>query len=243
MYQDVFLLTVRLTGSLPRISIEDSKGGNGLLTGNISYDHFKDIRFNARADVLNIEAINLDASQSETFYGNVSATGSVEFSGPMNALQLTVNAATSGDGQFHIPLSSSSNATGSNLLTFKEPVVIKKVDPYEAMVQRLQSQEKRESDFRMKLRVAANQGTEAFIEIDKATGNVLSGRGDGVIDIDLQPKKDIFNITGDYTIASGNYRFVALGHYVSCKQTCRRVRNIDNGQDQQPEAQVLDQHP
>ena len=194
-----------------RISIEDSKGGNGLLTGNISYDHFKDIRFNARADVLNIEAINLDASQSETFYGNVSATGSVEFSGPMNALQLTVNAATSGDGQFHIPLSSSSNATGSNLLTFKEPVVIKKVDPYEAMVQRLQSQEKRESDFRMKLRVAANQGTEAFIEIDKATGNVLSGRGDGVIDIDLQPKKDIFNITGDYTIASGNYRFVALG--------------------------------
>lgn len=194
-----------------RISIEDTKGGNGLLTGNISYDHFKDIRFNARADVRNIEAINLNERQSETFYGNVSATGSVGLSGPMNALQLTVNAATSGNGQFHIPISSSSNATGSNLLTFKEPVVIKKVDPYEAMVQRLQSQESRESDFRMKLKVAATQGTEAFIEIDKATGNVLSGRGDGVIDIEIQPKKDIFNITGDYTIASGNYKFVALG--------------------------------
>lgn len=194
-----------------RISIEDSKGGNGLLTGSIGYDYFKDIRFNARADVRNIEAINLQENQSETFYGNVSATGRVELSGPMDALQLTVNAATSGDGQFHIPISSSSNATGSNLLTFKEPVVIKKVDPYEAMVQRLQSQEKRESDFRLKLNIAATQGTEAFIEIDKATGNVLSGRGEGVIDIELQPKNGIFNITGDYTIASGNYRFVALG--------------------------------
>ena len=193
------------------VSIEDGKNGRGMLTGNISYDCFKDIRFNARANVMDIEAINLTGNESESFYGNVAATGSVEFSGPMKAITLTVNAATSGNGQFHIPLSSGGNATGGNLLTYRQPVVIKKTDPYEAMIARIKEQETKESDFRMKLRVAANQGTEAFIEIDKATGNVLSGRGDGVIEIELQPKKDIFNITGDYTIASGNYKFVALG--------------------------------
>lgn len=193
------------------VNIEDGKDGRGMLSGSISYDHFKDIRFNARANVINIAAIDLAENESEQFYGNVSATGSVEFSGPMKSLLLTVNAATSGDGQFHIPLSSGGNATGSNLLTYKEPVVIKKIDPYETMIARMKEQETKESDFRMKLRVAVTQGTEAFIEIDKATGNLLSGRGDGVIEIELQPKKDIFNITGDYTIASGNYRFVALG--------------------------------
>jgi hypothetical protein len=51
--------------------------------------------------------------------------------------------------------------------------------------------------------------TEAFVEIDKSVGNVLSGRGNGRIS--LEASEDIFNINGDYTIDSGNYKFVAIG--------------------------------
>ena len=193
------------------IRMEDRKEGRGNVRGNISYEHFKNIRFNTEINVRNMECIDIAERNADAFYGNVSATGTVSLTGPMKSLLMSVEAVTTGDGQFHVPVSSSANAGGGNLLTFKKPVVIKTVDPYETMVARLKEHESTSGHFSMKLRLAATQGTEAFIEIDKSTGNVLSGRGEGVIDLEIQPDKDIFNITGDYTISSGNYRFVALG--------------------------------
>ena len=174
-------------------------------------DYFSDIRFATRINVREMQCVDIPESPGSTFYGDVSATGSVEISGPVRSILMTVNAVTTGDGQFHIPLSSSATSGSGNLLTFKQPVTIRQTDPYEEMMARFKEQESSPGDFSMKIRVAATPEVEALIEIDKATGNVLSGRGEGVIDLEIQPKKDIFNITGDYTISSGNYRFVALG--------------------------------
>ena len=193
------------------IRVSDNGDGRGVVRGEITYDFFKNIRFNTGIDVFNMQCIDIAESPSATFYGNVKATGSVGFTGPVRSLLMTVNAATSGNGQFHVPLSSATNAGGGDLLTFKKPVVIEIIDPYEKMVERLKEEKTSSGDFRMRLQIAADQDIEAFIEVDKASGNVLSGRGEGVIDLEIQPSKDIFNITGDYTISSGNYRFVALG--------------------------------
>ena len=60
-----------------------------------------------------------------------------------------------------------------------------------------------------KIRVNANPDIEAFVEIDKASGNVLSGRGNGLLDLDAG--NDVFEINGDYTLTGGNYKFVAIG--------------------------------
>ena len=96
-------------------------------------------------------------------------------------------------------------------MTFKQIKVDKAIDPYEIMMSRLQKREKSKSNFEINLIVAATPGIEAFVEIDKSTGNVLSGYGSGTIDLDINPGKDIFNISGDYTLAGGSYRFVTLG--------------------------------
>lgn len=193
------------------VSMTDGAGGRGRIQGKISHDYFSDIRFATRINVREMQCVDIPESPGSTFYGDVSATGSVEISGPVRSILMTVNAVTTGDGQFHIPLSSSATSGSGNLLTFKQPVTIRQTDPYEEMMARFKEQESSPGDFSMKIRVAATPEVEALIEIDKATGNVLSGRGQGVIDLEIQPKKDIFNITGDYTISSGNYRFVALG--------------------------------
>ena len=97
----------------------------------------------------------------------------------------------------------------TNLLRFKQEEVEEKIDPYEAMMTRLEADEKSGNDFKVKLRVNANPQVEAFVEIDKASGNVLSGRGSGLIE--LEAGTDLFNINGDYTLNSGNYKFVAMG--------------------------------
>jgi hypothetical protein len=123
---------------------------------------------------------------------------------------MDIDAVTSKPGQLHIPITSAmTSGGGTNLLRFKEPVKEVYIDPYETLISKLDRKEEKESDFGVKLRVTASPEVEAFVEIDKASGNVLSGKGNGTID--LKVSKDIFDINGDYNITNGNYKFVVLG--------------------------------
>lgn len=192
------------------ISIKDRYDGEGTVSGSINYDHFKNISFDTHIKVKDMEAIDLGEKQGDVFYGNVFASGDVAITGPVRSITMDINASTAKSGGLHIPISSSiTSSKGTNLLKFKELENFDEVDPYELFVQRATSEDISESDFLVKLRVNADQATEAFVEIDKTTGNVLSGRGNGTIS--LEASEDIFNINGDYTLDSGNYKFVAIG--------------------------------
>ena len=192
------------------IDIRDRYDGKGVVTGSINYNHFKDITFDTHIDVDRIEAVNLSEKQGDMFYGRLFGSGDIAITGPVSSITMDINASTAKSGELHIPMSSSSTSTkGTNLLKFKELETFDEIDPYEIFVQKTASEESGQGDFLVRLRVNADQNTEAFVEIDKSTGNVLSGRGNGLIS--LEAGEDIFNINGDYTIDSGNYKFVAMG--------------------------------
>ena len=192
------------------ISIRDSQNGTGTVTGSIDWDKFRDIRFNTKIKVNEIEGINVTEEMADAFYGNIFATGNVSITGPVNSILLSVDAVTAKQGQLHIPVSGLGTSTSrTNLLKFKEPEKEIYIDPYMAMMRRIEINEAQESDFRVNLRVNASQDVEAFVEIDKATGNVLSGRGNGLVELEIGD--DLFNINGEYTLTGGNYRFAALG--------------------------------
>ena len=192
------------------IDIRDRYTGTGKLFGSINYDHFRDISFDTRIDVNQIEAICLNEKENETFYGNVFGSGSLHLTGPIQSLVMHIDANTAKTGQLHIPTNYASiSNTGSNLLKFKQMETFTYIDPYEIFVQNTTVGEQKPNEFLVKLNVNANQDVEAFIEIDKASGNVLSGRGNG--NISLEAGLDIFKINGDYTIDSGNYKFAAMG--------------------------------
>ena len=192
------------------IRIKDRSTGTGILNGSINWNHFKNITFNTHIKVNEIEAINLKATPDATFYGNIYATGNVSITGPVNFIHLSVDAVTSKYGQIHIPLNESATAGKvTNLLRFKEKANLQKIDPYEQMMERLKKKEIANNNFKVKLRISAHPEVEAFVEIDKDAGNVLSGRGTGLIDIEADYDK--FSINGDYTLSSGNYKFVAMG--------------------------------
>jgi hypothetical protein len=192
------------------ISVKDRHDGSGTIFGSINYDHFRDITFDTKMKVSQMEAIDLREKENEYFYGNIFASGDIAITGPIKAIIMDIDAATAKTGNLHIPIISSSTSTkGTNLLKFKELDTFEEIDPYELFVQRTASENTEESDFLVRLKVNADQQTEAFVEIDKSTGNVLSGRGNGALS--LEASEDIFNINGDYTLDSGNYKFVAIG--------------------------------
>ena len=191
------------------ISIRDDYTGTGMVEGSINWDHFRNMNFNTSISINEIEAINIDEDHAESFYGRVFGTGNITITGPVESLLMTIDAITAKPGQLHIPVNTSAIGKVTNLLKFKEVEVPVKIDPYEAMMVKIDASENAASNFTVKLHVNAQPEVEAFVEIDKASGNVLSGYGSGLIDLEVG--EDVFNINGDYILNGGNYRFVAMG--------------------------------
>jgi hypothetical protein len=193
------------------LAVRDRSDGRGTIGGGILYNRFNDIRMDTRVRLENMEVLDLDENAGEAFYGNLFGSGRVNISGPFSKLLLDVDATTVKGGSLHIPLGSVGAAGGSDLLIFKEPVREVYMDPYELMMSDLVEIRKQENDLDVRLRVTATPDVEAHLEVDKATGNVFTGRGGGNIALEVRPSKDLFTINGDYTLNNGIYHFNGMG--------------------------------
>lgn len=193
------------------VSVTDRLGGSGKAYGGLTYDHFKNIALDMSFDVNRMKCINIPASQSKGFYGNLSGSGRVGLKGPLNAIVIDVDVATDGPGQFHIPTASNGKNKSTNLLKFKEPEIVVEEDPYDKMMTHIKTGTNKKNDLQVHVKADANNQVEAFLEMDASTGSGLAGRGAGRIEVDVRPSRDIFNLKGDYTLESGNFKFVALG--------------------------------
>ena len=192
------------------ITITDRFGGKGRVYGSVNYRYFKDFSFDTHIHVEEIEALDLTEKEGEMYYGNVFGTGDLSITGPLNSILMNIDATTAKTGSLHIPTDFSlTSSTGTNLLKFKTLDTLTFIDPYDIFVQKTTKEEQGPADFLMRMNVNATPGVEAFIEIDKANGNILSGRGNGNIKLDVGT--DVFDINGDYTLTDGNYKFVAMG--------------------------------
>ncbi|MBO5419968.1 MAG: translocation/assembly module TamB domain-containing protein [Bacteroidales bacterium] len=192
------------------VRIRDRFNGTGTAAGSINWDRFKNIHFDTRLKVEDMECIDLDERMADVFYGHLFGSGNISITGPVESIRMNIDAVTTKAGELRIPITSSMTASGTtNLLKFKEAESTEDIDPYEVMVQKLQKKEAASSDFVVKLHVNATPDVTAFIEIDKANGNILSGSGSGIIDLEVS--EEVFDINGDYTINNGNYRFSAMG--------------------------------
>lgn len=191
------------------ISVRDRENGYGQLDGSILFGGFKHPELDLSASVVNLECLNVTQKQSPYFYGHIYGSGSAQIRGPFSNLVLDIDATTEKTGDLHIPIPDTSTAGGTDFLRFKTVEIPVETDPYEEMMQHIKMSGASASDFTINLRVNATPGVTAYIEIDKASGNVLSARGNGLVE--LVSSNDRFDINGDYDILSGNYRFVALG--------------------------------
>ena len=203
--------SVRSDGiTFDNIKLYDSHGHQGVLSGGVPFDHFKDLRLDARISLDNMMALNTTVHDNETFYGSAFADGTVRITGPLNKIRLNLNVTTKDNTAIHIPLGNSTKESKS-LLTFINNE--EKLDLYDSLL--LAKQQVREkkggggNDLSVNLRVNATPSAEVQLEIDKKTGDILKARGDGQIAITVASGN--FDIKGDYKIDSGNYHFGMLG--------------------------------
>ena len=195
--------------SFDNMPLRDRYNGTGTVGGGITFDHLKNFAMATSIRVSGVEAFDTQDDGESPVYGKVSASGTVDIKGPFTSILMDINARTEGGGSFHIPLRTGSSLTATDLLTFKQPEPEGWQDPYEEMLRQMNRKDKTDGGFGMRLRVSVRPEVQCELEIDKESGNVLTGRGNGTISLGFGPK-DPFRINGDYSLTSGNFHFNAM---------------------------------
>ncbi|MBQ6310593.1 MAG: translocation/assembly module TamB domain-containing protein [Bacteroidales bacterium] len=191
--------------------LTDYNGGTGRVNGGVKWNRFKDIGIDVRISMNNMQGLNTTEKDNDDFYGTVFATGNVGIKGNLNKLDLDITARTERKTFFHIPMSGASSASTSNILTFRQEEIPVEIDPYDTLYFSKSQTLSDPMEIAVNLNVTATPDANVWLEIDKSTGDIMKATGNGRIGVKVNPSKDLFRLTGNYTIEEGSYHFVLMG--------------------------------
>ncbi len=196
---------------LKNLPIYDSFNSKGTVNGSLTYNYFRNLALDINVDFTGMQCLNTTEKDNEFFYGSAFATGAVHLKGPLERIGIDIGVVSNKNTVIHIPLSSSANASQTNLLTFVEPETDRWIDPYDTLTVNRANVVKRETQLDVNMEARLTPAAEIMIEIDKSVGDVIKAKGNGTIDLDINPSREIFDIFGDYHVTDGSYKFVLAG--------------------------------
>lgn len=191
------------------VTLADGIGGNGRVTGSLEWGGFKNMGMDAHVSFDEMHVIGVPRGVNSTLSGDVYATGKADIIGPMNALNLDVDARTTSGGNIRIPVSGSGNSRSMALLTFVEPPRDEEMDPFEQMLVSNSSQKSSGGNLNVHLRISANPETGVYIDL--GDGMYMSGAGNGIIELESIPSQGVLNLGGNYVLTQGNFHLSIMG--------------------------------
>ena len=119
---------------------------------------------------------------------------------------MDITASTDGNSSFVMPLSSKSNISNADFVVFEQPEQADTLDDVARKKLSFERKHRQKSDAgsQMKITLALDVRPDAEVELEVA-GNTVKGRGAGALNLQINPKANIFEIYGDYTIAEGSF--------------------------------------
>jgi hypothetical protein len=219
---------IDITGSKISIhngQIKDVTGNTGVLNMNLTHNYFKNIKFDANANVTNFLSLNTKYKDNPLFYGTAYTSGVVNLTGNPDLINWIITAETTSNSLLYIPLSSTSQIKESDFLTFTGS----KADSSNNIEHEELSETSPDKKSNMKLTfdLAVTPKSEIQILIDPKVGDILRAKGSGNLKMYVDPALELFNITGDYSIEEGDYNFTLPNFsIVSRKFTINRGSKI-----------------
>ncbi|MDR2882187.1 MAG: translocation/assembly module TamB [Alistipes sp.] len=204
---------------LTPVSGTDGGGGSGTLGMRVDLGNFRDITAEVEAHTDRMLVFDTDPGDSDAFYGRVFGTGSATIRSGRMGTRIDISARTDAGTQFHLPLNAKSNVSWADFVVFANPGAT--VDTTDVLARKRLAYERRlagnnapgvagarrQKPLELNLTASVTPAAEVHMLIDPNLGQGITGRGEGVIDMRINPASDIFTMTGDYTISSGRFEF------------------------------------
>jgi hypothetical protein len=180
----------------------DEFSNKGNLDGYVAHRNFNTFRINLDGSFRNFQVLNTSAKDNDLFYGEAYATGNLNIFGPTTNLKISATARTGKNTRLYIPISGASSVDKKDFITFvnfRDTIIAKALS--EKIAKRSEP-----SGITLDLNVDITPDAYAEIIFDIKAGDIIRGRGNGDIKLQLDTKGE-FNMFGVFEFTEGAYNF------------------------------------
>ena len=186
---------------LGTIPLKDTLGNTGTASGKLYHTLFQDFIFdNIRFETNKMLVLNTTKKDNSQFYGKVIGSALMKMNGPITELRINIDGqpspSESDSSHIYLPTGSSREAGQIDYIEF--------IQFGTKMEDGLRTKEGTNIIVDMNLR--ANPACKIDVILDEALGDVIKGRGNGLLNIHVGSKEPL-TIRGRYDITGGEYTF------------------------------------
>ena len=183
------------------IILRDTLQNTGTATGKMYHNFFKDFSFDGvRFETPRMLVLNTTKKDNSDFYGKVVGNALMTLDGPVSNLKMNIDGSTSSiekdSSHIYLPSGSSREVGKIDYIEFIQ--FGKKMD------EGLNSQEG--TNIVVNMNIAATPACKIDVILDEELGDVIRGRGNGLMNIRAGTKEPL-TIRGRYDIIDGEYTF------------------------------------
>jgi hypothetical protein len=195
--------------SFRNAQLRDLYGNGATVTGGIAHDGFSNMVIDMEARYRNFMVLNTTEAQNELFYGTAFATGTASVLGPVENLNINVDARSEANTRIVLPLDYQTDVARKDFIRF---VNRNQTDSTGVAV----AVEKGVDLSGLNLNFELDVTDDAYFEIiiDRTTGDVIRGSGNGDIRMTIDTRGE-FNMFGTFEITEGAYNLNLLEGLVS----------------------------
>lgn len=194
---------------IDKAALYDSEKNSGTISMNLALSNLSNIDYWLGVQFRNLKVMNTTEKQNDMFYGNIYGTGTVIVAGDKSGVQLDIAARTEDNSHFYMPLSSKRNISVADFVTFKKKSLRDTTNNLvkKKMLFEKQQNVKKSSPMDISLALDVRPNTDVQLVIDPTVGDIIKAKGSGMLNMRINPRLDIFEMYGDYTISEGSYLF------------------------------------
>lgn len=176
--------------------LKDSLNNPAVLNGHIVHDKFKDFGLEAMEITADkILALNTKRGNGEAYFGTAIAKAKLRMYGHFNALNMNIEATSLKGTTLSLPLDAETATKEAGFVKF---------------VNKKEKDSKKKTagggGINVDMKLTATPDAEIKIIFDESTGDIMSGKGNGDLQITYS-RAGVLNMYGGYTIKEGVYNF------------------------------------
>ena len=181
--------------------MDDVMGTTGVVTGTIRHESFKKWMMDLSLRTRNLLVLNTKDHEGALYYGTGLMAGRTTLKGYTDELVIDVNGTTNPGTEFIVPLGNVSTVNTTKLIHFESEEVEEGAEERssEVVFERLKG-------LNLNFNLNVTRDAVAEIVIDRSTGSVLKGRGDGNLRLNIDTNGR-FEMYGNLVVDQGEYLF------------------------------------
>ncbi len=194
---------------LGTLTLHDTLGNTAVVRGEIDHHFFRNMRLNFDINTRKLLFFNTTRHMNDTYYGTAIASGNIKITGPINDINMVINAKTAKGTSVVLPLDYSTEIADKDYIIFTPPPADTVTTQPEETV--LKIPEQPPSKYSIALNLDVQPSANLKIYLPSNMGDIRSN-GSGILHMTVNSDGDM-TLSGDYVVNKGDFNF-SLGNLV-----------------------------